>query len=354
MTGTAVGADSEGLETAYYYPEPYWLLDETDRLKTLLLFFDEIATLLPRYMRGREVAADPVLAGPLQERGLLRVLEPEVFIDQQMTEDLSAVLADLITGGAFDGLDTEVGYAALSRSRMGWDADVGLASMVIKDLEDLGLARPSPDGKSVPLHPVVRTTVLVLLAQLARAGGPRHGLNLHPTAGRAVPVDALVQTLARDPLPSAGHVVALDLQAVTFDLASVPLDEVLDFRAQHGSSYRAYARDLRHLLIQLGPLEAPDRERLLRDRQEELADRAADLRRTVRQAWRQELPLYLGLVGAVWEGVGKKDILTALLSLAGGVVGTMLGAVQQPAGAYSYLLSAQHTLGARGAAPGSG
>lgn len=119
-TTDTVGADNE---VAYYYLEPYWSISEVDSLKTLLLFFDQIAILLPRYMKGRETAADPVLAGPLHEHGLLRVLEPEVFIDQPMTEELTEVMVELITGGAFDDLEKTGHYAELSRSRMGWDSD---------------------------------------------------------------------------------------------------------------------------------------------------------------------------------------------------------------------------------------
>jgi hypothetical protein len=45
-------------ELAYYYPEPYWLAHETSWIKSLLLFFDGIAILLPDYMSGRELVAD--------------------------------------------------------------------------------------------------------------------------------------------------------------------------------------------------------------------------------------------------------------------------------------------------------
>jgi hypothetical protein len=351
MTETT-DAGEAGNEVAYYYPEPYWRGGEVDSLKTLLLFFDQIAILLPRYMRGRETAADPVLAGPLHEQGLLRVLEPEVFVDKQMTEELSEVMVELITSGTFDDLETTGYYAALSRSRMGWDADVELAGMVIEELEVRKLARPSQDGVSVPLHPVVRTTVLVLLSQFARGAGQRRGLNLHPTTNRRAPVAALVQTLARAPLPSAGHIVALDLQTVTVDLATVPLDEVVQFRKEHGRSYREYARDLRHLLVELGPLPEQDRERLLLDRQEKLADQAADLWSTARRAWRQPYrqpqlaSLSLGAAGAVWEAVGHHDLITALLALAGGIVGA-LASSGRTAGAYSYLFEAQQGLGSR-------
>jgi hypothetical protein len=55
-------------DLAYYYPQPYWAAGEIDVMKNLLLFFDGIAILLPRYMSGREAAADPVLAGPLREK----------------------------------------------------------------------------------------------------------------------------------------------------------------------------------------------------------------------------------------------------------------------------------------------
>ncbi|SRR6266851_1656789 len=150
-------------DLAYYYPAPYWWMDEGDQLKNLLLFFDGIAILLPRYMHGRETAADPVLAGPLLDRGLLTILEPETFVDQEVTEPLLSAVTELITSGAFDGLDHSVYYQELSRSRMGWDADIDLSKMIIDELEARGLARQSEDGVSVPLHPVVRATFLVLL-----------------------------------------------------------------------------------------------------------------------------------------------------------------------------------------------
>jgi hypothetical protein len=56
-------------DLAYYYPQPYWRGDESDGLKNLLLFFDGIAILLPRYMAGRPAAADPVFAGSLRSGG---------------------------------------------------------------------------------------------------------------------------------------------------------------------------------------------------------------------------------------------------------------------------------------------
>ena len=40
-------------DIAYYYPAPYWSWNESSWVKSLLLFFDEVAILLPHYMYGQ-------------------------------------------------------------------------------------------------------------------------------------------------------------------------------------------------------------------------------------------------------------------------------------------------------------
>jgi len=200
------------------------------------------------------------LAGPLWEKGLLQLLEPETFVDQEMTEALTTAVTELATQGAFDNLDhPKYGYAELSRSRMGWDADVELSEMIIEELISRDLARPSEDGVSIPLHPAVRMTFLVLLAQLARDAGRRAGLNLHPATTRFDAVEDLIQVLSMPASPSAGHIVTLDLETVGLNLAAVPLDEILEYREQHGAAYRAYARNIRQQVAELGLLADEER-----------------------------------------------------------------------------------------------
>lgn len=332
---------------AYYYPEPYWRGGEIDDLKSLLLFFDGIAILLPRYMRGRESAADPVLAGPLRERGLLRVLEPETFVDQEVTEALITAVTELVTEGAFDDLERpQYGYAELSRSRMGWDADVELSEMITEELISRDLARPSEDGVSIPLHPVVRTTFLVLLSQLARSAGRRAGLELHPATASRRAIEDLIRVMSLHSSPSAGHVVALDQETVGLDLAAVPLDDILEFREHHGQAYRAYARNVRQHVTELGLLEPEEREARLRDRREELADQADELRRAARRWWRMPLGSFaIGAAGAAWLAMGPlHDPIGGALAM--GVASTALAASsdQQTATAYSYILDAKRAL----------
>jgi len=134
---------SERLDVAYYYPAPFWGWSESGWVKSLLLFFDQLAILLPGYMYGQHVAADPATVAPLEERGLLRVLEPDEWVDEETVECLAEVIVELLTNGAFDELPGDVGFQELSQSRVGYAADVGLADMVVEELEARGLARPS-------------------------------------------------------------------------------------------------------------------------------------------------------------------------------------------------------------------
>src|SRR5919198_4204008 len=127
---------SAAREIAYYYPEPYWLAHEGGWVRSLLLFFDEIAILLPEYMRGRHILADPTLAGSIEDRGLLRVLEPESFIDDATAEKLIGVIDALVDQGAFRDLPEVGGLAELSMSRMGYQVAHDLARRLYDKLRE--------------------------------------------------------------------------------------------------------------------------------------------------------------------------------------------------------------------------
>ena len=177
-------------------------------------------------MRGRHREADPSLAGPLEERGLLRILEPKEWIDAEVAEKLAEVMVDLLAGGVFDHLPEAPYFAELSQSRIGYGADLELAEFLTAELRQRGLARPSEDEVSIPLHPVVRTTILVILGQLARGAGERRGMVLHPATNWPTAASDLIEALSRESMPSCEGVVKLDLEPVTLDLSSIPLEEV--------------------------------------------------------------------------------------------------------------------------------
>ncbi len=246
-----LGAVREGVvrpSVAYWYPEPYWGDHEASAIKNVLPFFDQVAILLPKYMYGRHVAASPWLTGPLEEMGLLRILEPEEFVDADMTSSLVASLRTLIEGGAFDDLPSPgsaYGFQELSQSRLGWNADVDLSRELIAELTSRGLARAGDDGVSVPLHPLVRTTTLVLLSQLSTAAGRRAGIELLPVTPNRERVADLVKMLGLPGISTPGQVIAIDTEAVGVDLSSASIEDVVRFRAEHGPALRRYQSNVR-------------------------------------------------------------------------------------------------------------
>jgi hypothetical protein len=331
-------------ETAYYYPEPYWIVREGSWIKSLLLFFDEVAILLPEYMRGRHLAADPTLAEPLEDSGLLRVLEPEWFVDEASTSKLTDMVQWLVEQNAFESLP-EAHMAELSMSRMGYSAIHETAHRVFEGLESRGLAVKSQDGVSIPMHPFVRAVYLVLLAQLARDAGARHGLDLLPTTNGPGVKDVFERYLTLPPMPSRGRVISFDLDAVSIDLDAVPLDEVLAFRDENRDAYRRYMKNLRTFSLQVSGLDAGDRVRAFADRQAELTEEAHSLVHRAKEAWKSPKDVAtfaLGISGAAWSFAAHTP-LPALLTLAGTGLGMLPG--KEEGCAYSYLFKAKQELG---------
>ena len=331
-------------EIAYYYPEPFWLANEGSWIKSLLLFFDEIAILLPSYMHGRHVVADPTLAEPLEDRGLLRVLEPASFVDAEMAAQLSDVMQALLAEGAFDGL-AEAGYRAeLSMSRMGDAVSHEVFGEMLQAFEARGLAARTQDGVSIPLHPLVRSAYLFVLAQLARESGARSKFDLHPVTNGRGATDAFRALMELGPMPSRGQVVAFDLEVVGVDLSSVPLDDVLAFRRENEGAHRRYMQHLRQFALELSLLEDADRVRALADRSSDLRDEARDLRERARASWREPKDVAgfgLGIAGAAWSLATMNPVPAALGALGAGL--RMLPS-KASGSAYSYLFQANRAL----------
>ena len=140
-------------------------------------------------------------------------------------------------------------------------------------------------------------------------------------------------------LPSAAHVVDVDMQVVGVDLASVGLDEILAFREAHGTAYQTYARDVRRFMRELSGLSSDERAQARRDRSAEITERVRELQETASQWWRQPAGLMLGLGGAAWAAA-TGDIFGGALAGAAGLA-TASGPTPRTE-AYSYLFQGNH------------
>lgn len=325
-------------EIAFYYPNPMW--HSGNWVKNLILFFDGVGLLVPSYMTDRPEMDDPAIVAGLRAHGLLHILEPEVIVDAIATEKLATSMSDVITSGALDHLASEpTEFAELSYSRLGGHGDAGLANMIHAELKARGLARDTEDGVSIPMHPMVRSLILVLLSQILRPQGMHLGIDLSPATDRPEIIGALKELLSLPNTPSAGHVVASDLEFVGVDLGPVPIDEVLGFRREHLDRHRAYARGVRGFVRELSLLGGEDQTAALAERQEELTELAHALSTTASAAWKRPASFALSAAGAAWTfttGDPIGGILAAGAAMAGYPSGSPI-----EVGAYSYLFDAK-------------
>jgi hypothetical protein len=266
---------------------------------------------------------------------LLHLLEPEQVIDSAATEALVETLSNVIASGALDDLPHDSDFAELSMSRMGFYGDEELARMVLDELKNRGLARETEDSVSIPMHRAVRSLYLVLLGQLVPNLPSMELLALRPVTDRIELAAALTDLLGRDPLPSVGHVVQLDIEEVGVDVSAVPFDDILAFKADHQDDLDRYHRQLRGFLRQLAPLSEEDRNETLRERTEEIRDAASVLRKFAHSAWGKGAGVGFGLAGATWA-VAQHDPLAGLFA-AGWAASPLLAGKGQST-AYSYLL----------------
>jgi hypothetical protein len=189
------------------------------------------------------------------------------------------------------------------------------------------------------MHPMVRSLVLVLLAQILREPARALGFDLSPATDRPAIVDALRELLSLPQSPSTGRVVAFDMNTVGVDVGAVPLDEVLGFRKENLDQHRKYLRAVRLFVHQLSAMPPETQALAFQQRQEELESIASELRKTSRRAWKQPASFALTMIGAGWTA-STGDPVGAVLAGAGGILG--LGA-SEPAqtGAYSYVFTAR-------------
>jgi hypothetical protein len=190
---------------------------------------------------------------------------------------------------------------------------------------------------------------LVWLAQqqLARHPAEGIGLALQPvdqSASRSFQfLKHLAASTGSETALSQATVVSRDLDVVALNLESVPIDEVLAFREEHGTAYRAYARDLREFVRDASLLNEQAREQALADREEELIDTARDLSELSRKAWRRPMASFsLGIAGASVALVGG-DLAGAALAAGGGLLG--LKRTVYPGTAYAYIYETKTELG---------
>lgn len=336
-------------DVAFYYPGQYWR--NADWIKNLILFFDGVAMLIPKYMEDHGTFDDYPIISSLRDHELFHVIRPEENVGEKETKVLAETLAEIINAGKLDHLTKSShknaersNFGSLSMSRLGYYGDEKLADSIFQELKARGLADDSEDGVSIPMHRIVRALILVLLAQILRPKGEDMGLTLSPTTDQRTLVDALNEVISNTDTssPSIGDIVSFDMAMVGVDLGSVPMEEILDFRQQNYSQHRDYSLLVRKFARELSLMPSEERQAVFEQRQEDLDDVANSLKKLNRMAWKKPISFGISLAGAAYTYHTGNPISAAIAS-ASAVVG-MLPDRSDEASVYSYLISAQRRL----------
>jgi hypothetical protein len=295
-------------ELACYYGVEDWLGSDKliDWTKSLLLFFDGIATNYSSDTFDRLINSDPVLAQPLVEHGLLHN-----YVPRQLSR---AELLDRDRDAKYDG--------------------AAIAEAIVELLTDY-LPRKFSE--------MSRDDIFQVFDKAARATILRGTIT--SAAIQPITSNATVARLATEHFQvahaSRSDVIVADMKAIGVNFGRITLDEVLDFRRLHGSEYRTYARDLRDFTLNLSLMSAEERVLAIEDRATELDDRAEDLRRIARSAFKKSARvLACGLAGAAWT-LSKGDPVGALITT-GAAAASFNVSHPMPVGAsYSYIFAAR-------------
>lgn len=325
---------------AFYTGGPVWEYDAW--VKQSLLYFEGVALLVPRYLAEKPFRVRPDLAAEMRERGLLEILEPESVLDKKATKALADSILGIVASGALDGLaGQKTDFHHLSFSRIGYQADEELATKVYDALLRRGLAKPTEDRVSIPIHPLVRSLILVLLAPLLRPAGRRMGLELNPVTDRPELQSAVLALLSLDTMPSAASVFASDAKTAAIDVSKASVDEILRFREANRHDLDIYGLDLRRFMRDLGQMSARDRDVAIKGRQKEIGRAATRVRSAAKQRFGHIATATIGFAGAAWMAT-QGDLVSAAFTAAGtGTAAALLAPGPFQADAFSYLLSAR-------------
>ena len=321
-------------EFAHYYGDWIWDEELTGWIKSLLLFFDGIAMALPSERAERRIEANPVLAQPLAELGLLRNYDPNTWLKpiQELSEE--------------EDLQLEQAAGILGLIHQDSDESSRKLVSIIESNEPLRefalrLARAQKAvGDSSPYSYATALTIRTISIFLQN--------NISDVAIQPVieneDAASFVSIILGLHAPGRAKIVVGDLAQVGIDLSALPLDEVLGFRAEYGSEYRRYSSDVRRFALELSLMGAADQGSALTERREELKDRAEQLRRIGLTAFaRQAISFGFGFAGAAWTLV-HGDAWGAAFVAGAATAGITRADPEAIGAAYTYILRAKTEL----------
>lgn len=352
-----MGVERDSAKDYLYYATGWiWPEEYAGKIKSLLLFFDGVTLSLPEELLPGVIDRSPALAQPLFEKQMLINLPPEDSLTPASSSQLARALTQWIHDNPGDhGISFHERPLTITSAHWGerTDRQITNARRFTEKMQHMGLARAT--GELWELSPQVHLLVLMAYCHsLQESIAERSELTLQPVLdGQAArwPPQRLFEAITRCTNPrglsrqrrSAVQVIESDWHEVGVDLTNVPLDEILDFRAEHREGFSSYTHGLRNLILSTGQLNDEQFAAELRVRAEQISEEAASLRKVTRRAFGQTAAAtVLALCGATWTAT-QGDLIGALFATASAGVG--FARPSRPVTAYSYFFDIDRRFG---------
>ncbi|MBE4771235.1 hypothetical protein [Streptomyces caniscabiei] len=355
-----MGFEREGAKDYLYYASGWiWPHNYSGQIKSLLLFFDGVTLSLPAWRFPDVIDRSVDLGQSLFEKGLLINLPPEESLTPTSSSRLAEGLTQWIRNHPHrDTMPFDREESLWDTSSEHWgerdDQQIAAAGQFVRELQNLGLAHMI-DSRWCLSPDVYFLVLMAYCRSLQEEIAHRSDIVLQPVVdintsrfaySRQFLEDLRGQpssTTARDPQRTAARVIESDWHEVGVDLSLVPLDEVLDFRAEHGESFRSYAQGLRNLLLASEKLNDEQFEAELSVRSAQISEEAANLQKMTRRAFGQSVAAaVLALGGATWTAT-QGDPIGALFATAS--AGVAFARPSRPVTAYSYFFEIDRRFG---------
>jgi AcrR family transcriptional regulator len=325
-------------ELAHYYGDFIWDVEQTNWVKSLLLFFDGIALALPAANAAQLIDADPVLAQPLAELNLLRNYEPSSWLKTEVLtcqesksslERIASIFESIPEGrspSSAEALEIDAAFEAM----YGKEVMESFSRRLRRAQDTFGAMRSNNRSVAVGMTSLllqenIKDATIQPVIESQNAAGYVAALIGGHDSGRA-------------------RIMAGDLIHVGVDLDTVPLDEVLAFRREHGAEYRAYSQNVRRFTLDLSLMSDSERTSTLIERRAALDDQAAELTRVGRSAFiRQSVGLGFSVAGAAWTLV-HGDPWGAVFAAGAAAAGLSAAPSGDFGAAYTYVLRARTEL----------
>lgn len=297
---------------AYYSDGISW--ESSDWAKSMLLFFDGIAVLVPeREDEAFEHSDEAVIAG-MRKAECLRVLRPTDLVDAQTAGDIASDVEKIVAALDWRGGEDRA-TDSLYVEKLGSHVAGRTVDRLASNLRDRGLAK----GKGAALEVDRRVIMLVLsvIAAHAQRRGQALGVQLtpaHSTRSWAHRREFLGEWVRRD---QYAHIINTDVETLRINVGPIPVDELVSFREQNRSALDQYRLAIALLAKDLAQLDL-DLQRVARsERVESLKEARREIERSGREYLSNTGGLMCAVAGLVWTCIGH-DIAGALL--AGGVL----------------------------------